>query len=97
MPAVTRRTDFCAGHSSFPPRPSSQGSPDVYVNDIEVHRQTDSWVPHGSPSPSPPHGGNLSSGSSTVYVNGLQMGRIGDPVSCGSAVAQGSSNVFCGG
>jgi len=32
-----------------------------------------------------------------VYVNGLQMGRIGDPVACGSTVAEGSSNVFCGG
>ena len=43
------------------------------------------------------HSGNLASGSSTVYVNGLQCGRIGDPVDCGSVVAQGSGNVFAGG
>ena len=38
-------------------------------------------VPHGY------HSGILGSGSSTVYVNGKQLGRIGDPVSCGSTVA----------
>jgi len=37
----------------------------------------------------------LVSGSPTVYVNKVQGGRIGDPVSCGSFVAQGSHNVFC--
>lgn len=97
MPPVTRRGDSCTGHGSFPPRPSSSGSPNVFVNSIAVHRQGDGWVPHGSPSPSPAHGGSLASGSSTVFVNNKQCGRIGDPVSCGSAVAAGSSNVFAGG
>nr|WP_083100694.1 PAAR domain-containing protein [Pseudophaeobacter leonis] len=36
-------------------------------------------------------------GSNTVYVNGKQIGRIGDPVDCGSAVAVGSGDVFAGG
>ena len=30
-------------------------------------------------------------------VNGQPLGRIGDPVGCGSSVAQGSPNVFAGG
>ena len=38
----------------------------------------------------PPYGWN-------VYVNGKQLGRVGDPVACGSSVASGSSNVFAGG
>jgi uncharacterized Zn-binding protein involved in type VI secretion len=38
----------------------------------------------------------LASGSSEVFVNGKQAGRIGDPVACGSFVAAGSPNVFCG-
>ena len=97
MPAVTRLGDKCTGHSSFPPRPSTSASPNVYVNGVAVHRQGDSWAPHGSPSPIPPHGGTLSAGSGTVYVNGKQCGRVGDPVSCGSAVAQGSRNVIAGG
>ena len=96
-PPVTRLGDSCTGHGSFPPRASSGGSGDVYVNGKPVHRQGDGWNPHGSPSPSPPHGSVLAAGSSTVYVNSKQCGRIGDPVACGSAVASGSGNVFAGG
>jgi hypothetical protein len=29
-------------------------------------------------------------------VNSLQIARIGDPVACGSAIAEGSGNVFAG-
>ncbi|WP_415010610.1 PAAR domain-containing protein [Amaricoccus sp.] len=42
-------------------------------------------------------GSSLAAGSSTVFVNGLQLGRIGDPVACGSSVAAGSPDVFAGG
>lgn len=94
MPAVTRRGDVCTGHGCFPPRPNDQGSPDVFVNDIEVHRETDHWTTHCCGSC---HDSNLSSGSSTVYVNDLQCARIGDPVVCGSNVSQGSNNVYAGG
>jgi len=93
---VTRLSDFCSGHSSFPSRPSSEGSGDVFVNGIGVHREGDAWSPHASPSPSPPHSSVLAAGSSTVYVNGKQCGRIGDPVACGSVVVEGSPNVFAG-
>jgi len=93
MPAVTRKTDICTGHGCWPPRPSIQGSPNVFTNDLATHRETDDWAVHCCVSC---HGGNLASGSSTVYVNNLQMGRIGDPVDCGSSVAEGSPNVFCG-
>lgn len=97
MPPVTRLGDQCTGHGSFGPRPSSGSSPNVFANGIPVHRQSDGWSAHGSPSPSPPHGSTLAAGSSTVFANSLQLGRIGDPVACGSAVAQGSGNVFAGG
>lgn len=94
--AVTRLGDYCSGHSCHPPRPNIEASPNVYVNGIAVHRETDGWATHCCPGPVC-HSGNLASGSSTVYVNGLQCGRIGDPVDCGSVVAQGSGNVFAGG
>ena len=100
MPAVTRKGDLCTGHDCFPPRASSQGSSDVYVNGVPAHREGDSWEDHTCTHPDTPHGthgGSLASGSSTVYVNGRQLGRIGDPVSCGSTVASGSDNVFAGG
>ena len=96
MPGVTRLGDVCSGHGSFPPRPSTGASPDVYVNGIAVHRQGDGWAVHCNSVPVC-HGSALATGSSTVFANGLQLGRIGDPVACGSSVAAGSANAFAGG
>ena len=100
MPAVTRLGDICTGHECFPPRKSTSGSPNVFVNGISAHRQSDSWEAHTcthADTPHGTHGGSLASGSGTVYVNGKQLGRIGDPVDCGSSVATGSGNVYAGG
>ena len=96
MPAVTRLGDSGTGHGCFPPRNSTSGSPNVLVNGKPAHRQGDGWAAHGC-SVCAPHGGSLASGSSSVYANGKQLGRIGDPVNCGSSVATGSGNVFAGG
>ena len=97
MPAVTRLGDICTGHGCWPPRANVQGSPNVFVNGIPVHRQNDAWAAHTCPPIPETHASVLASGSATVFVNGLQIGRIGDPVACGSSVATGSSNVFAGG
>ena len=100
MPAVARLGDTCTGHECFPPRANTAGSPDVYVNSLPVHREGDGWEAHTCTHPDTPHGthgGSLAAGSSTVYVNSKQLGRVGDPVSCGSSVASGSGNVFAGG
>jgi uncharacterized Zn-binding protein involved in type VI secretion len=93
MPAVTRQGDLCTGHGCWPSRPNDQGSPNVFCNGIPVHRQSDHWETHCCVSC---HDSVLAAGSSTVFVNGLQVGRIGDPVACGSSVMTGSSNVFAG-
>jgi uncharacterized Zn-binding protein involved in type VI secretion len=91
MPAVTRLMDMCTGHQCWAPRINIQGSENVFVNFLPVHRQTDAWVVHCCIDC---HAGVLAQGSPNVYANFLQVGRIGDPVSCGSSVAQGSPNVF---
>lgn len=96
MPAVTRKGDTCTGHGPWPSRPSVEGSPNVFVNGLAVHRQGDGWAIHCDPTPLC-HPGVLASGSATVFVNGKQIGRVGDPVDCGSSVATGSGNVFAGG
>lgn len=95
MPPITRLGDVCTGHGCYPSRPSTSASPDVYINGIPAHRQGDAWDSHCCGPAC--HGSNLSVGSSTVFVNGLQVGRIGDPVECGSSVSTGSENVFAGG
>lgn len=96
MPAVTRFGDFCTGHGAFPPRKNIAASENVFVNSIGAHRQGDGWAVHCNPKPTC-HGSVLAMGSPSVYVNGKQLGRIGDPVACGSTVASGSGNVFAGG
>ena len=97
MPPLTRvGVDFSTGHSSFPPNAISSGSTNVFTNSISTVRQGDPMIPHGSPSPSPPHGGSIATGSGTVMINSKPACRIGDAISCGQAVAQGSGNVICG-
>jgi len=95
MPAVSFLGAICSGHGCYPPRVNDQASSNVFVNGIPVHRQGDHWVTHCCGDSC--HDSALAAGSSSVYVNGMQCARIGDPVACGSAVAQGSENVFCGG
>ena len=102
MPAVTRKGDLCSGHgtgSCWPARVSTGGSSNVFVNGDAAHRKSDIWAVHSCPN-NGSHSGLLSSGSSTVNVNGKPLGRIGDKVgtevSCSSKVAGGSENVFAG-
>jgi uncharacterized Zn-binding protein involved in type VI secretion len=74
------------------------GSPDVYVNNIPWSRQGDVNTVHLlPPAPCPSHAAPIASGSSTVKVNGMGAGRIGDGISGCTSVAAGSSNVFAGG
>lgn len=97
MPAVSRLGDNCTGHGCWPPRPSTGASPNVRVNGIAAHRQGDAWAAHTCPTIPETHASVLAAGSTTVRVNGKQLARIGDPVACGSSIAQGSANVFAGG
>jgi len=97
MPQVTRLGDLCTGHGCWPSRPSTGASPNVHANGIPVHRVGDGWAAHTCPSIPETHASALAQGSSTVFANGRRLGRIGDPVACGSAVATGSADVFAGG
>lgn len=94
MPAVARLGDKCSGHGCWPPRKNTSASSDVFVNGIGAHRVDDTWAAHTCKKNT--HTSILSTGSSTVFVNNKALGRIGDDVACGSAIAQGSSDVFSG-
>lgn len=96
MPAVSYLGAMSTGHGSFPPRGNSQASSNVFVNGIGVHRQGDAWPTHCNATPTC-HAGTLAAGSGSVFVNGKAIARIGDPTSCGDAVAEGSGDVFAGG
>ena len=94
MPAVTRIGDADVVHCSGMSR--AVGSSDVFVNGIAVSRQSDVNTTHKGPGCAP-HAAEITSGSSTVKVNGLGCGRVGDGISGCTSVAAGSSNVFAGG
>ena len=94
MPAVTRvGDDSTADPCGAPPRPAAAGSGDVFTNTIPTVRVGDAYAPHACPS-SAPHDATASSGSGNVFVNKIAVHRIGDAISCGSASATGSPNVF---
>ena len=101
MPIISVLGDSCSSHNCFPNRPNDQASPNVFAGGIPVHRQSDHWTVHCCTHSGIPHGCHdsvLASGSSTVYVNGLQCARIGDPIACGSTDAgPGVPSVIVGG
>ena len=96
MPAVTRIGDADVTHCSGMKR--ATGSGNVFVNRIPVSRQSDVNTSHKKPAPvCPSHAQPIAKGSSTVFINSLGCGRIGDAISGCTNVAAGSPNVFAGG
>lgn len=93
MPKVTRVTDIGSGHGCFPPTPAIEGSGDVFVNGLAVHRKGDALAPHGC-SNCPPHGRAASGASPSVYVNGKAVVRMGDGVDCGGSLSTALQNVY---
>jgi len=100
MPAVTRIGDADVSHCSGMTR--AEGSPNVFCNKdddgnpIPISRQGDVNTSHLLPAPiCPSHAVAITTGSTTVFVNGKGCGRIGD-ATC-TKVAEGSPNVFAGG
>ena len=96
MPAVTRIGDADVAHCSGMVR--AAGSGNVFAKGIAISRQGDNNTGHLlPPAPCGSHSAPIASGSSTVKVNGLGCGRVGDAISGCTSVAAGSSNVFAGG
>ncbi len=95
MPAATRIGDADVPHCSGMTR--AVGSPDVFVNSIAWSRQSDVNTPHLlPPAVCPTHAAPIATGSTTVFVNSLGGGRIGDAISSCTSVAAGSPDVFAG-
>ena len=101
MPAICRGSavdeDIC--HCSVPRRLAE--SPDVFVNHLSggsgISRQGDVNTPHLlPPAPCPTHQAPITTGSPTVFINGMGCGRIGDAVTACTVVATGSPNTFAG-
>lgn len=96
MPAICRigdaDVDDCSGMTR------AVGSPNVFCNSIPISRQTDINTSHEKISYPYcyTHTAPITIGSTTVFINGLGCGRIGDALTDCTAVATGSPNVFSG-
>jgi uncharacterized Zn-binding protein involved in type VI secretion len=88
--SIARIGDKTTGHGCHPPQTIIQGSPNVFLNGLAVARVGDSVSAHTCGSNT--HDGVINSGGSNIFVNGQEIALIGSPVSCGGAVAQGSSD-----
>lgn len=81
---------------------SDAGSSNVLVNGIGVVRKDDAMVAHPDGIPCVPapvnHTPTLTTASSTVFVNGKAIGRVGDNYILGVShiITTGASNVFAG-
>lgn len=91
MGQIVRKGDMGSGHGTFPPRPPTSWSPNVFANGLNVIRNGDSWAVHCC---GPPCHGGTSVGGGSVYVNGRVAQQVGDPISCGSTHAQHSPDVY---
>ena len=108
MPACSRIGDLDIPHPDkcAMPMVRASGSGDVFVDSRPAVRQLDINTVHTflSGEECVPHVGAVAVGSTSVFINGLGSGRVGDIlVGAGSggasfctAIAQGSENVFAG-
>lgn len=102
MPAVARDGDSTTtGHgcdSVTTVTGPTGSSAHVYVNGIPVECRGNPVAPHTIPSGPAcvPHSAVINVGSSTVFVGGIPLARIGDSTDSG-AIISGSPNVFAGG
>jgi uncharacterized Zn-binding protein involved in type VI secretion len=97
MPAATRIGDADIPHCSGMCR--AQGSGNVFVNgrpwSLQGHNNTVHLKPGGRFCIA--HSAAITTGSTSVFVNGVGAGRVGDAISGCTSVAAGSPNVFAGG
>lgn len=89
MPAVTRLNDPTSCGGSAVEAVSS-----VFADGIAVHvlgnNDTCAWC-------SPPGQGAISSGSPSVFVEGIPVARVNDPDGCGAVMSAGSTSTFADG
>lgn len=91
-----RLKDFQTGESCYPPTECvSKIAPSVLVNGYPTMVQGSQFVDHACDIRK--HTPFVKFGSLTVFIEGKQCARIGDPTTCGGKVMTGSGNVLVGG
>jgi len=73
-----------------------RGADSVFVNGIAIGLHVSGITPHAPwGRPHPPHeAATTTSGSSTVFAEGVPVLKVGSGNSCGHSIVQGSPDVF---
>ena len=99
MPQVSRNGDLCfTGHPCTRVAPVMATQFTVFINGIPSLKQADPVAPHLIKSGiiCIPHSAFVNRGSSSVFVRGIPIARVGDSTDFGG-LFRGSNNVFAGG
>lgn len=99
MPQVSRNADLCfTGHTCDAVAGVRATQFTVFVNGIPSLKQGDPVMPHTIKKglKCVLHPANVNRGSTSVFVQGIPMARVGDSTDFG-ALFRGSPNVFAGG
>lgn len=90
---VAYKASVSQGKCGKPPTKPDKWSPNVFAEGLNLVRVSDVWVKHCNVDCHVPV---QTEGSSTVFVNGLPLARVGDSMNCGDEVATGAGTVFSG-
>lgn len=92
---AARVGDLQSGHQCFPPSSAVVGSQNVKINGQNAMMVGGMYQTHCCPKKGC-HPPIQSSGSSTVFINGVPASALGDSTTCGSVTISGSVNVLIG-
>jgi len=91
MPGISRKGDGNQTGGKI-----VRGAGTVFANGIAVGLHTSTMTPHAPwGRPHPPHdAATTTSGSPTVFAEGVPVLRVGSGNSCGHSIVEGSGDVF---
>lgn len=99
MPAVALEAKPSTGHGCFPPTPATGPyTTKSYFNGSKIQlKGKTKYAPHTCGIQTHKDSMRLvTGGSSTFFLEGSAVARIGDDIQCGDAVAGGSPSAFVG-
>lgn len=92
MAGIAFDKSVTTGHSSAPPTRINSTQDIVYVEGKPALVEGDSIIPHAYHD-DPPHNGVVIATNEVVHIGGKRVVQIGDSITCGDTVSEGSSIV----
>lgn len=93
MAGIAYHNIITTGHSTAPPTRVVTEQDFVFISGRPVVLDGDKIVPHAYHD-DPPHDGSVIASNEYVRINGIKVGQVGDPISCGDTISEGSEFVF---